>query len=569
MAYEAEKKDLDYLLANRIGSTDNSLVNNRSVTLAWFKIDAKRKQTILDYLNTIVTVTDQKYDSGNATMTGVWRSAGVGFNKQGDYYYIILREGWATSVLQVVDPEADPLTYTLNDECMIAQGTDTRSIERKLILLWRNIALDSVQACINELRAQAYFTNPTVQGEVKTGKYLIGEITPQQQEDGSYSITVSTTRVKQTTPENECKLRQEVHFNQSGKLQMTRVWNCIDPSVVDDLLILNANTNVTDELATDIYADAKKYAGSWLVLRTYKEATENEGYNIVQILIKAGDQKLYTVTGDSRFRRVYEFQLWDASKEAVEAFLADADPFGDASLDPKWETEEVGIAKKVDKQTNGEDRSFNVRAVYTLFLAWKSPNNASWTSFKTVSNINGIYTESILPFKNQFQTDYPTLNAGELIKAVENEVALFDGNLVKRDIIQSGGVNKTFVTVASYIWEWKSRNGEMRFPIWTSSTDSDKPQRITGYNVFYYEMFYRRKVNVSITRQYFNSHPGALGIDEAAADTANEDFVQGGGVGYIGQVLELGEGLFAIETKTITTGDWVKKSNLWEAIATI
>lgn len=167
-----------------------------------------------------------------------------------------------------------------------------------------------------------------------------------------------------TTPEASARLVGEVRFNQSGKLALTRSWPRIDPDVVNDLLVSNANSKVLAEVVTDPMADGKTYAGDWLALTTKKDMTANDGLRIVQELIKSGDQKLYTKTGTDPLHLTCEFKLWDAGVVAVEAFLADSNPFQDASVDPKWATPELGITKLVRTEANA-DRSLNVHAIYS------------------------------------------------------------------------------------------------------------------------------------------------------------------------------------------------------------
>lgn len=970
MAYEAEKKDLDYLLANRVGSSGNDLVRDKECTLAWTKIDAKRKQTVLSYLSTIVTVTDQKYDSGNATLPGLWRNAGYGYSHQGAYYFLTLREGWATSVLAASLP---------NDECMIQTGSDTRSDSRAYTFCWRNIASSAVNACVAALRTLGSFTNPTVQGEQKTGVYAFTNIQTAQQQDGSYWISIDSVLVKDvasvddlkamtpirerihdvenpfgreggyaehigrkptegitltyralsigskaflegmtdtqlrellptadkdlfetvkarvaedeantlkliaafqyvplrsTTPEADARIVGEVRFNQSGKLSLTRSWPRIDPSLVDDLLVSNANTAITADIVTDPKADGKTYSGDWLVLTTKKDMTENDGMRIVQELIKCGDQKLYTKTGTDPLHLTCEFKLWDASVTAIEAFLADPNPFDDASVDPKWETAENGITKVVRTESNA-DRSINLHAIYSttanlghieLFTAgtgapgklsvqdtyssktergygWNIPvanlktysdyyspavravntkndfkitrrdehtfdfegalqtfvtidsgavviedtaektvtrrsgeyvlaakiaadqdfgpvtsptpgtvvevdakpndvgsytvvrmqtvfhdqqsagssntgtvestattkhtansseatittpdvnlvsevenekrpdglvksvkkdttkvpttivdgviisNTAYETqaltlkvnqtstpaaslnqvvkathngaggvnveviakaevdtssedkvttaletttttkhsasgsaatvtspdvnigstvhneitsggkyksekkdvvktpwdsnSFVVTTNLSGIIKESTKRFRNQ--TTIPAASTGEMVKAVENELASFDGEHIKRELTDAA-TGTPYVTVKSKIYEWDVDKSDIKFPVWTTSTDASVPQRITGYNVYQYRLYFYRSVEVTITRQYYVSHP-------SIADSLTTSVGQyGGGVAQVVQVLELGEGLYAKEIKTITTGEWTQTS---------
>lgn len=640
-------------------------------------------------------------------------------------------------------------------------------------------------------------------------------------------VTYEYIPLKTSTPEDDARLIGEVRFNQSGKLSLTRSWPRIDPSVISDLLVTNVNTNVLAEVVTNPKADGKTYAGDWLVLRTSKDMTADDGQRIVQELIKAGDQKLFTKTGTDPDHLVCEFQLWDAGVVAIEAFLADTDPFKDGSVNPRWSTPEVGITKAVQKDANG-DRSINLRALYAttaglnrielspvgfvvdgvtyaggtpltirerkhltseygygwnvpvtalasvaayynpaatggdpdpwtnrrrefkisrrdahtfdfvgvvstitkqevaeyvasdtpyelvqvkkgrdltdaeVSYGYKAPpiqvvgevvevdiepapdggknatvktvtersvkstdyekapgqtvvvatdtaaaaalgdpgtptdgvvltaksrktkggkfvnesttktvanltateadntplktvtrtkhtnlaqtadaaavNTASrvnnerdpvtgatrsaketttatpWThpasgSFTVVSNLGGVFTESVRKFRNQ--TAIPSASAGEIVKALENELASFDGEIVQRSITSNALAG--FVTVASSAYEWKERQGQYRIPKWTTSTDSTVPQRITGYTVVDYIIYYTRLVEISVTRRYFSSHPTLTNTPASVAG-----YHKGGGVHHTKQVIELGQGLFASDERTLTISDWVK-----------
>jgi hypothetical protein len=183
-----------------------------------------------------------------------------------------------------------------------------------------------------------------------------------------------------------------------------------------------------------------------------------------------------------------------------------------------------------------------------------------WDSGELVvtKNIGGVFTEKTQRFRNQ--AAIPAATAGQLVKALENELASFDGEIMAR-LIESGA-NTGIVTVRSAIYEWKSSVGTARFPIWTTFTDSDAEPKITGYNFFQHELPYRRSVEVVITRKYSISHPAATAISGTWVSD-NSGFANGGGKNYVNQVIELGEGLFAIEEKVLTTSDWVAKALLW------
>lgn len=938
MAYETEAIEF-WQSATRASYAGNDKTAENEITLTLKTVSGSRKQTMVEYLESLVSLTDRKYDNDNAVLAGVWRVAGAGFNIQSQVYYITLKLGWATTIDIA--------------ECQIQAGSDSRTDARSYTFLWRNIASSAVNACVASLRTTGSFADPAIQGEVKAGTYAISEITPAQQADGSYWITVNCLKVAVittigdlaslspvrkdvhdienpfgleggyvahvgrkptdgivltfralsmasravimdltdgalqgllsvsdkakyefvkreltedsgntltltlvyqyvplaiTTPEESARIVGRVLFNQSGKLALTRSWPRIDPAVVADLLVTNDNANITAEVVNDPKAEGKTYSGAWMVVSTKEDMTSNDGIRIIQELVKAGDQKLYTKAGTDPLHLTCEFNLWDASVEAVEAFLADADPFSDASVDPKWATPEVGITKFYKRDTNA-DRSINFYAVYattanlsrtelftaipdttpgkltiqenyvsmserawgwnipvaslktfsdyynpdpkvvntknefkisrrdehtfdfegelttfvpidsgdviekddkestitvrtgkfltggtyftadtgefvrpttavanvkveldvkdnnygskdavkkttvfhelddggvvieenhvktvtkrtgshilaaklvdgqdfgypdtathgtlveivpklndvqtydvvkittvthpqtntnieqtgpnevttvtsetagdaavipttaavnlksvvknkerpdgkfeteksdTVATAWQYPAISATPSndYVVISDIGGIFTQKIQKFRNR--TTIPSATAGQLVKAMENELKSFDGEIIER--IKTEGSTTGFVTLRSSIYEWKSSTGTARFPIWTTSTDSDFIPKITGYNFFQHELPYKRKVTIVITRKYSILHPAATAIDDSAFVTANSGYVNGGGVAYVNQVSEIGEGLFAADEKVLTTGDWVAQSLIWTSL---
>lgn len=463
MSYEIEKTIASESQATRISFTGQEKLHNRELVRGWKRVVDEFKQTVLDYLDTITTVTDPQFDNGKVA-SGTWRVVSNSYSKQWEGYVQVLRDGWATTVL------TDGLP---NDECMVQSGVDTRSDDRRLNLYWRNISSAAVSACMAELRAVTIFTNPTIQGEVKTGKFAIGDITPQQADDGSYTISLSLTRVAtitaiadlaaltairadshdienpfgleglyashvgkrprdgivltyralsassadvlraltdealqsllpaedqekyeftqriiseeaaniltlklayqyvplvSTISEATSRLVSPVRFNQSGKLALTRSFPRIKPSDVDTLI--TSDPILTAVSITDPQAEGKTYTGDWLVSRTYAEMTANDGARIIQDMVKSGDQQLFTKCGTDSEHLVCEFNLWDATTTAIDAFLADSDPFNDASVDPKWATPEVGITKIVKRDTNA-DHSINLYAVYSTTAGLK------------------------------------------------------------------------------------------------------------------------------------------------------------------------------------------------------
>lgn len=179
MAYEKEILDLAEMSANRLSFTQNAKTGEREVTRGWKCVADERKATVLAYLDSIVTVTNPVVDKKE--LPGLWRVVASGWNGQAQQYFQTLRFGWATAIDIA--------------ECQIQAGTDSRSDARSYTFLWRNIASSAVDSCVEGLRATDSFVNPVIQGEVKDGAFSISEITPAQQQDGSYWITVNCLKV--------------------------------------------------------------------------------------------------------------------------------------------------------------------------------------------------------------------------------------------------------------------------------------------------------------------------------------------------------------------------------------
>ena len=185
-----------------------------------------------------------------------------------------------------------------------------------------------------------------------------------------------------------------------------------------------------------------------------------------------------------------------------------------------------------------------------------------WTSGALVitKNIGGVFTESMKRFRNS--TTIPAATVGQMVKAIENELVSFDGEVIERNIVTGAGATG-FITVGSSVYEWKERSGEMRFPVWTTSTDSSVPQRITGYNIFDYQIYWYRTVTVEVTRKYYSTHPSVTATAASGAGTS------GGGTSRIKQVVELAEGLFAVDDKIVTVTDWTRNAPIWNALASV
>ena len=177
MAYEQEAKDLSELSANRISFTGNAKTGDRELIRGWKSVADTRKATILDYLNTIVTVTDPMIDK--VKQPGLWRVVSNGWAPQYQGYVQVLREGWATT-----------LSWP---EVRIAQGEDrdTADGHRALHMLisMPNVAAGSEQAIAAALMAGSPWTNPTIQGVQRAGIFYCLYATPQMVErDGSYVV---------------------------------------------------------------------------------------------------------------------------------------------------------------------------------------------------------------------------------------------------------------------------------------------------------------------------------------------------------------------------------------------
>jgi len=1060
MAYETEMLEVSEGSANRISFSENAKTGVVQLTRGWRKVTDTRKQSVLDYLKTVVAVQNPKYDNGKATAEGLFRVAESGWSDQSEMYFQVLRLGWSSTVLNATGDAPNTLP---DDEWQIQTGSDSRSDARSFTFLRRNVASTSVNAAVTALRTLGAWTNPTVQGEAKTGVYAFANIVPMQQEDGSYWITIEAIKTATITaienlsalspvrldtrdienpfgleggysahvgrkpkdgivltfralsigsravlmamtdaqlqgilsaeeqlkyefikrelaedsgntlklvlsyqyiplatsaPESAARLNKFELHAQSGKVHLWRSWPRLTGTAAHNELQGGAGSNakikaatVTDPVAVGSDGVSRTYTGEWLALDIPGMETDNDGMRIVQHLVKAGDQAVDVVLGPDPLHKSYEFYRWDASKTLIDAFLASADPFGDSSLDPKWSTSEVGITKIVKVDANS-DRSLNLYAAYlttagldkvelftgsapgkltvrdsyystmeygfgwnvpvaslktysdyykpvsavvntknefkitrrdehtfdfegvlqtfvpidsgdvivedtkektvivrtgsyltggtyftpdageyvrptastpnvkveievkdnaygskdavkktttfkeiddggiviedtaektvtrrigshilaakiaaggvfgplsaqvegtevvvdaklndvqtyevvriatvyheqtgsssstkgtietieedtakatatdptltddavnkisaieisprkdglkdtvkkdtTLFsktlanavvtekdafhtktltkiingtsvtgpatygkasvdhngaggvhtdleevdeinvasqdkistpletitidkntastaatLGTVSQNNGStiknkptpggnfesekvgtvktpWDSgdLVLVKNFGGVFTESMKRFRNS--TTIPAATPGQLVKAIENELASFDGEVIERNIV--AGAATGFLTVGSSIYEWKERNGEMRFPVWTTSTDSSVPQRITGYNIYYFQLYSWRTVTVTVTRAYSATHPAA------AAQTASGRGNAGGGTSVIQQVIELAEGLFALETKTIVVSDWTNIAPIWQPIASI
>lgn len=644
-------------LAQKVSLTQNKLTLDREFNRIWKPQAGQLSAQVEAALNAITTVTAPQYENGTKSLPGLWRVAASGWNPQGQIYFQTLREGWASTVLNTTGvPNTLP-----DDEWMIQIGSDSRSDARSYTFLRRNVASSAVNAAVAALRTLGSWTDPTVQGESKTGSYVFANIVPAQQADGSYWITIEAIRtatiaaisdlyplspIRQdshdienafgleggfvghignkptdgivltfralsvasravilsltdsqlqgilsndeqlkyefikrdlvedagntlklslayqyiplatTTPESAARKVSFGLSNQSGKLTLVRSWPRLDPAYSKDLLTANVNQKVTDGVVVDPMVDGVTYTGSWLARTTIGTMTGNDGDRIVQTMIKEGDQSLNLMYWTDPTHQTYELWRVDVSVAKIADFMAQtgSEAVGVGTpIDFKWDESEAGKAKSVKVSSWNEDRSANLHAIYTLATSWQYPAASATPAndFVLVNNLNGVVQESTQRFKGR--TTIPAANPGELVKALENELNLFDGQIIKRAITTAAG-GTGYVTVWSSVTEWDLDKSDVKIPIWTTSTDSNVPQRISGYNVYQFRLYTSRTVTVKITRTYSMSHPTIESITTATPST------KGGGTSQIKQIVELGDGLFAVDVKDITTGSWVVSS---------
>ena len=360
-----------------------------------------------------------------------------------------------------------------------------------------------------------------------------------------------------TTPEADAVYVNVERSNQSGKLTLVRKWQFIDPASVELLMkSQNANPKVLANVVTDPMADGKTYEGEWLAITTQGPKSEYGECTIIQTLIKAGDANLTVILGTNKTTSSRECYKWQTTEADIEAFRTHTGVYA-AEFDYKWGTAEVGIQKDW-QPSQAADSSLNLVARYIVKEPWFYPANG--TDFVVVNNLNGIYTESTRKFKN---TTLPVANAGELVKALEDELGQFSGEVIKRTVALTEGEPTAFVMAASSIYEWDIDRDTARIPIMSASTDPDNhPPRVLGYNVWKIVCPFRRKVVVTITRQYYAAMPSVTPTDSGTFISDNASYVHGGGKAVIKNVIEISEGLYAIETKTFITEDWTQKPTI-------
>ena len=191
MAYETESAALSLAKSTRSTASGNQKVDERSFTIVWSNVDPQNSRPSCEaYLRSLISFTDPVIDSGRGTYTGLWRNAGSGWDGRAEQYWMELRLGWSSTVLNTTE---NPNTLP-DDEWMIQTGSDTRSDARSFTFLRRNVASTAVNSAVTALRTLGSWASPTIQGEAKTGTYAFANIVPMQQADGSYWITVEAIR---------------------------------------------------------------------------------------------------------------------------------------------------------------------------------------------------------------------------------------------------------------------------------------------------------------------------------------------------------------------------------------
>jgi hypothetical protein len=90
-----------------------------------------------------------------------------------------------------------------------------------------------------------------------------------------------------------------------------------------------------------------------------------------------------------------------------------------------------------------------------------------------------------------------------------------------------------------------------------SVTDDGVPN---GWAEYMARMFTSRKITVQVVRQYYLTHPSV------ATNVSATPLPMGGGTTESVQVIEVSDGLWAIETKTITAEGWSRLVNqgVWD-----
>ncbi len=358
-----------------------------------------------------------------------------------------------------------------------------------------------------------------------------------------------------TTPETEARYHELIRANQSGQLTVVRKWLGINPRMVERLLSSsNDNPKVLANVVTDPMVDGKLYEGEWLAVSTRGPITEQDGCTIVQTLIKAGDANLTVILGTDKTTSSREVYKWQTTQTDLDAFMNHTGVYA-TEFDYKWGTSEVGIQKTWQPSENA-DFSLNLVAKYIVKEPWQYPaaSGTPANDFVIVKDFGGIFKESTQQFKNK-----PTIpiaqaptNGAQLVKAISNDLAQFDGEILNRVI--SAGALAGFIVGSSSVYEWNVDKSEVKLPIYTTSTDSSVGQRVSGYNVYSFRQYYYRLVEASVTRVYAASHPNIQGA-EATSSIAGK--TKGGGVSQVIQVRELAEGLYVTETQDLTIGDWV------------
>lgn len=643
MAYEQEARDFAEEMAIRISFSENAPLHSKQLVRGFKRVTDTIRASAMAWFYSRKTVNDPKADK--LTYSGLYRVANVSYDEQNGLYIETLRLGWASSVLSGSLP---------NDECMVQQGVDQRSDARLWTLIWRNISDVDYKACVDSIRAAGSFVNPTIQGTAHSGTTLVvGDITTQQADDGSYTITVGCLRVTSvtaaadldsisplrqdvldienpfgieggftsgntgrrprkgiiltyraistgsrtvllaitdaewmtrldtllgtaagyklakreidddsgnalkvtvayehvaltgtingeglntSTPEADARYVGMTRHNQSGKLVLTRSWPRIDPAVADTLLSSNVNTKVTANEVETPMADGKTYSGTWLAKTTKADNTNRDGVDIIQELTQAGDASVDVITGADTLNKTYEFYRYDASKAAVDAFLANSDPLGTGEIDPKWETPEDGITKLV-KISNNADASLNLYAIYSVKQAWSSAP-------AVVVEDDGVRQKLLSIYRNQ--TAIPVAALSEKVDAKENGAGGFDAVKIKQQLIDGENVK---TSTQSSVAEWDIDKYNEKVPFYDISTVPDE-SHVAGYNLYTIIVGRYRIVTVTVTKTYSLTEPSAGSVTPATGGAG-----LGEGTSRVKQTVQIGD-IWCTEERTAETGPY-------------
>lgn len=183
MAYEAEAKDCSEMTADRISFTQNQKTSDRELVRGWKTVDGKRKQSVLDFLNSRLTITGPKYDSGKAVADGVWRVVNAVWDDTRKMYLETLRFGWATTLKW----DEVRITRAEDNGPAAVPVENVTHAEVILTITVPNVAYGSSQAIISALVGT--HTNPTIQGVQRSGTWTCNGATAiERPQDGCHDI---------------------------------------------------------------------------------------------------------------------------------------------------------------------------------------------------------------------------------------------------------------------------------------------------------------------------------------------------------------------------------------------